>query len=907
MPTVRSNVAAAKRRLAEGNEELKRRHRDGCPGGELCALTTDLRDEILRGLFQAAWEDLAGAAAVECPLLSQLALVAHGGYGRRELAPYSDLDLMVLHAPAAHGGVVPLAERLLRDGFDAGLLLGHSVRTPEQAIVLACKDPLIATSLIESRLLAGSDELFSHFVRTFRYRALRQSPRLMSAIVQARLDERARYGETVYLLEPNIKRSRGALRELHLLRWIGFSRYGTPEPRQLRSIKALSEEDLELLERGGEFLLRVRNEMHFHAAKPADILDRTEQVRIARQFGYPSGGGLTPAERFMQEYFQHTNRISHIATRFVASARSRDRLRRLVTTVFGHRVEQDLRAGPGGLLATPRGLEQLRGDLTAIIRMADLASLYDKPIAPETWEAVRREVSGLPQDPSPEACHHFLSLLSRPARLGDLLVDLRDAGVLQRFIPTLTHAQGLLQLNQYHKYTVDEHCLRAVGWATRLFLDMGPLGNAYRRIGPKHLLHLALLIHDLGKGFGKDHSEVARSIARQTADRLGLAARDAKILRFLVHKHLLMNHLAFRRDTGDERLVLRFARQLGSPEMLHMLFVLTAADLAAVGPGVWDGWKARVLTDFYHRTVQYLAGDTPATTIDKQLRHRRQLVRSELGPQKDHAWFLRQLDALPSSYLNTSEPRHIAADLRLLHGLESGKTIAQGYYLPETDTVRFTVATHEETTPGVFHKLTGALSSQGLEIRSAEINTLADGLVLDRFWVHDPDYRGEPPPERIAQVNSALVQSLDTPGGAPLRFPRRWRVGGRAVPEKGSGLICRNGPKGASHKSDLPPFFAPASEYPAAKTRVSADNSTSDRCTILDVFTQDRRGLLYAITRTLFELGLSVSRAKIGTYGEQVVDVFYVTDQQGRKIEDHLRLEEISRRLLAEIEPLERQ
>jgi [protein-PII] uridylyltransferase len=874
MLLLRPNVSAAKQRLAEGYEELKRRHRAGCPGGGLCALTTDLRDEILLELFEAALRDLAGVAADE--LRSEVALVAHGGYGRRDLAPHSDLDLMILHSPAAGKRVAPLAQRLWRDVFDAGLLLGHSVRTPEQATVLACKDPVIATSLIESRLLAGSDGLFSHFVRTFRGRVGRQAPRLIPAIVQARLDEQARYGETVYLLEPNIKRSRGGLRELHLLRWIGFARYGTSAPRELRSIRALAEEDVGSIERANEFLLRVRNEMHFHAGKPADTIDRAEQVRMAGRFGYPSGGGMSPAERFMQEYFRHTNRLSHIASRFVANACSRDRLRRLITTVFGHRVEQDLRAGPAGILATPRGLEQLRGDLTAIIRMADLANLYDKPIAPETWEEVRRQASRLPERPSREACRHFLSLMSQPARLSSLLFDLRDAGVLQRFVPAVAHAQGLLQLNQYHKYTVDEHCLRAVGWATRLFLDLGPLGRAYRQIPQKHVLHLALLIHDLGKGFAEDHCEVGRRIARETAERLGLPQRDAETLELLVHEHLLMNHLAFRRDTGDEQLLLRFARQLGSPEMLHMFFVLTAADLAAVGPGVWDGWKALILTDLYHRTVQYLAGDSPATTIDRQLRRCRQLVRSRLGRQKDDRWFIRQLDALPASYLDTTDAEHIVADLRMLHDLGPGKSTAEGHYLPETRTVRFTIATHEETTPGVFHKLTGALTSQGLEIRSAEINTLAEGLVLDRFWVHDPDYDGEPPPERIAQVNTALIQSLHTASGQFPSFPRRWRVGG--------------------HRRVA---------VPGSKAHISADNGTSEHCTILDVFTQDRRGLLYAIARTLFELGLSVWRAKIGTYGEEVVDVFYVTDRQGRKVEDDRRLEEIRRRLVQVIQALQ--
>ena len=233
----------------------------------------------------------------------------------------------------------------------------------------------------------------------------------------------------------------------------------------------------------------------------------------------------------------------------------------------------------------------------------------------------------MPPHLPPEASRHFLSLLAHPGRLGTLLRDLHDVAILERFLPDFARARGLLQFNQYHKYTVDEHCIRAVEFAENLLDDPGPVGRVYRGLKDKHLLHLALLIHDLGKGLLEDHREVGLKIAEQTGWRLGLPPHETEIIKFLVHKHLRMNHLALRRDTSDEELVVRFAVQVGSPELLQMLYVLTAADLGAVGPDVWDGWKSVVLTDLYHRAMQQLAGDSPATTTDHVFERTRDEIR----------------------------------------------------------------------------------------------------------------------------------------------------------------------------------------------------------------------------------------------------------------------------------------
>jgi [protein-PII] uridylyltransferase len=865
MSQVGVDVLAARERLAQGYRRLKLRHADGATGASVCTATTALRDEVIRDLYWQALQDLgaAGSAGLD----SRVALVAHGGYGRGDVAPFSDVDLLLLHDGVENTAVAKLAERLVHGVFDAGLLLGHSVCTLTQACELALQDPPLCTSLGESRLVAGSGALLAAFRARFRRQISRRWKPLLAAVDQARAEERMRYGETVFLLEPNLKRSRGGLRDIQLVRWVGFLRYGQADPGRLAQTGGLSAADAAALAAASEFLLRLRNELHFHADKAADVLDRAEQLRIADQQGYPPQSGMLPVEQFMRDYFRHTSQVSHISTQFVAKARSRERLTRLVTAVFGHRVE-GLRVGPAGIVAAGRALRRLRGNLAEIVRLVDLANHYDQPIAPGTWQAVRQAAAQLDSEPDVEARRHFLSLLDGAARLGPLLRDLHDVGLLERFIPAFSHARGLLQFNQYHKYTVDEHCLRAVELATDLATERGLLGNVYRRIERKRILHLALLVHDLGRGYPEDHITVGVRLAEQTAGRLGLPARDAETLASLVARHQLLGHTAFRRDTGDEQLVLRFAVEVGSPELLEMLLVMTAADYGAVGPDVWDSWKAEIVADLYYRAMAHLAGDTAATSCDEQWQQRRAEIALCLGPQAADPWFACQIAALGPAYLDSTSPPQIAADLQLLRGLAPTEAIAQGQYLPETQTMLFTVATSERAAAGIFHRLTGALTSQGLAIRSAQINTLADGLVIDRFWTSDPDFAGPPSSERIGRVKGALVESLRVASNESPAFRRTWQA-------------------------DRP---RPAA-LPTAEARVQIDNSSSQRYTVLDVFAHDRVGLLYAITRRLFELGLSVWRAKIATHLDQVLDVFYVTDQAGEKIQDEPRLEDIRRQL----------
>lgn len=874
-PRLRSSVLDARARLEQGRRLLAERHARGASGLQVSSGLADLFEEVVRELFEAALADLEDTGPEG--LRSEVALVAHGGFGRRDPAPYSDVDLMILHAPSAAARVTVLASRMLRDMCDARLLVGQSVRTPRQAWRLAREDPVIATSLVECRLIAGSEALFAYFEHGLRRLCRRRCGSLLSGIERARADERVQYGETVYLLEPNVKRSRGGLRDWQLIRWLGFVRYGTADLDGLCGLGCLAREDLRRLREAYEFLLRLRNEMHFSAGKANDVLNRAEQVRLAAWLGFHDTPALLAVEQFMREYFRRTGDISSVALRFAAGARPAPRFGELLSPLFSHQFERDFRIARQGISLTKQGRARVTSSLEQILRLADVANLYDKPIAHQTSEAVRAAVPRLSDELTPQAAARFLSLLSQPARLGELLRWLYDVGALELVIPHFRHARCLLQFNEYHRYTVDEHCLRAVEEAASLLRDSGPLGWEYARIKRKWLLHLALLLHDLGKGFPEDHCEVGRTIALEAAHRLHLSAADTEVLVFLVHKHLLMSHLAFRRDTNDEQLVVRFAVEVGSPETLQMLFVLTVADLAAVGPGVLNQWKVEVLLGLYQRAMAQLAADAPSPTAASSLAARREQILPLLNLAGDRDWFERQLAALPASYLLNTPAERVAAELLELRTLAPGTARARARWLPETCTVEYQVDTWDDITPGVFHKLTGVLTGHGLQILSAEIHTLADGLVFDRFFVEDRDFNGEPPPERLSQVCRALEAVLTAPAATPS-FRRIWR-----------------------------PRAATRATLPAMPTQVRIDNSTSERFTIIDVFAADRMGLLYTIAREIFELGLSVSVAKIGTYLDQVVDVFYVTDKQGRKIEDQDFLHQIRSRLLEKVEAFQQQ
>ena len=438
-------------------------------------------------------------------------------------------------------------------------------------------------------------------------------------------------------------------------------------------------------------------------------------------------------------------------------------------------------------------------------------------------------------------------------------------------MPAMGTVRGLMQFNQYHKYTVDEHSLLAVGRAEALGQDSGVLGEVYRGIKRKDILHLAVLMHDLGKGQEEDHSDVGKRLSEEVAVRLGFDEQETRTLSFLVHRHLLMAHTAFRRDPNDEKVVLPFAREVGTPEVLKKLLALTAADIAAVGPGVLTKWKESLLIELYTRTMPEVSGDRDeqgaperwSKVVEDVSRHMSQAGHGE----SDHAWIDAQLKLFPERYVYGTGGARIAAHLTAVRRLHRGDVVVETDFNRELGVCEYSVITHDDLTPGIFSKIAGVMAGSGVQILDAQILTRADGIIVDTFQVTDPDYQGEPPVERRQTVGDRIAAVL-----------KGW--------EHVDDVLRR----GARLKLTKPLPKAPEA------TEVRIDNETSDSCTIIDVFADDRQGLLHVITNAIFQLGLSIHAARISTRLDQVADVFYVTDQAGRKVRDHTQLERVRTR-----------
>ncbi|MBN8604305.1 MAG: [protein-PII] uridylyltransferase [Planctomycetes bacterium] len=865
-PSLPAVVLDARQKLSEGRVKLRAQHDAGSPGIQVCTRLTDLVDGIVSGIFTHSLEELKLGGSVD-----EIALIPHGGYGRRDLSPYSDLDLMLLHAPSQSQAVVPLARMLSQYLVDAGFTLGFSVRTPAQACSLAWKDAQIFTSLAESRFLIGGHELFMRFFEGFRTGTLRRCFKLIDSVEQARRDEQQKFGETVFLLQPNIKRSRGGLRDIHLLRWVAFARHGISDPEQLKEMGLLSNEDARVIRNGYHFYLRVRNQLHFETGKSQDQLDRNWQLKLAPWYGCKGEEGVLPVEQFMQEYFRHSSEIYYTTTHFVSNSRVRSSMVKWIGKAIGIPIAKDYRLGPRYIWATKEGIKHLQ-EPSAVLELMDLANRYRRPIEHETWRAIRSAMIGRPQSElGEESIQRFKSLLSRPGRLGKLLRRLHELRVLEQLVPGFRHARCLLQFNEYHKYTVDAHCIRAVECATEFERSEHLVGKIYQKIKRKDLLHLALLLHDLGKGFPEDHSEVGKVIAEETAHRLNLEDSEREMVAFLVHKHLIMTHTAFRYDLSSQDTIVRFAAEVGSSEALQMLFVLTCADLASVGPEVLNQWKLDLITQLYQQTESQFQDEKTDDRFQNALKDRRTQVMALVPPQSDQEWWTENVAALPVSYLLRNPPSHIAHELNHLRELEEQPALAWARYVPQQDATEYSVAVKQGSkTLGVFYRITGVLSGMGLQILEAEIHTQPGDIAWDRFFVQDPDFQGAPPEHRLEEVCRKLEKTFDPKAPATPVFRKVWKPVG----------------KDATAKVNVQP------------TQVRFDNNTSDGYTVITVFAYDRLGLLYDIAGVLLQMELVLHFAKISTHLDQVVDVFYVTETNGSKVTEQTRLYTIRQRLL---------
>lgn len=863
---LRPIVREVRQQMLNGRQELRLQHDRGLEGSRVCARFTSLVDTAISRLWTAYLEELPEAEAAQ--VRERVSLVAHGGYGRRQQAPFSDVDLMILYQGKLDAQIGQLASRLIQDITDVYGYLGHSVCSPDEAVEEARVDAQKATSLLESRLLLGNAEVYSRFLDLMRSFVEQRRPALARSFINERRREREGLGESVYVLEPNIKRSRGGLRDIHLLRWLWFLKVAVADPHRLFDMGLMSKYDYRRLVSAQNFLMRVRNEMHYHANGPHDMLSRPEQLRLAAYLQYRGQPGVQPVEQFMGDYFHHTSHIWRMANRLSEQMQPPSRISRVLGSMLGRRTQDDYQIGQREISATPRATTRLAHHREEVLRLVDLARHEDKRISQDTWHFIYCTAPNYSSDPKPAVVQAFLKMLAEPLRLGEALRRLHELRVLEKIIPPFGHARGLLQFNQYHKFTVDEHCIRAVEEATHFLERQDRLGELYRKLADKTLLHLALLLHDLGKGYEEDHSEVGRRIARETAQRFMLPPVEAQTLEFLVHRHLLMSHLGQRYDTSQPQLIQRFVREVETQARLDLLFLVTCADLAAVGPDVLNNWKIEVLSELYWRASHWLSATDTAETDAKRQAMRQLLTAEEVADP----WFEQQLAALPENFLIKRPAKAVVETLRRLRTLAPRAGVAWANYLPETDMIEFIAGVDQGSGRAIFSSMAGALTSNKMQIVAAETKVLADGLLLLRYVAHVPEEPGEPPPERLTKICADLVASIDS--DTPPTFPK---------------ILPREKKEADAALTNLP-------------NEVRINNEISEECTVIEVFTIDRRGLLYRLARALHDTGLIIRFAKIGTHLDQVVDVFYVTERDGQKPSTDQRLAETRAALMAVIE-----
>ncbi|HEY5513914.1 MAG TPA: [protein-PII] uridylyltransferase [Geomonas sp.] len=868
-------LAAAREFLEHFREELKRGHREGEDGTSVVQAITAMTDALVTRLFAALSDDLQMNDKS-----GELALVAIGGYGRGELNPYSDLDLMFLYSGKDSKRVEEVANRLLYFLWDLRLDVGYSVRTLSDCVEMAGGDVTVKTALLDARLLTGSEQLYRELRKVMVSQVLAKRS---DAFIAEKLEElrkrREKYGSSVYILEPNIKEGEGCLRDLHTAMWVAKIKYKVDEPRELVIKGVLSEDELKMYESSLNYLWRIRNELHYLAARKNDQLTFDAQTSIARFFGYEDSGKTLAVEQFMQDFYLHANSVEHFSSLLITKCSQREEGARKILGYFTRRpVGEGFYVTKGELVVPDESV--IDKDPVRLIRIFEYAQKQGVALGIGTKGLIREKLD-LVNDKfrrSKEANASFFNILQSEKGVAQTLQTMHHLGFLNRFIPEFERIYCKVQHDVYHIYTVDTHTLFAVEEIGKLWRgehrDTLPLLTELALgVDKRWLLLLAVLLHDVGKGAGGGHAEVGAELSRTVARRMGLSKEDGERLQFLVRQHLLLAHIAQRRDLHDERMIIQFARQMEKSENLKMLYLLTYADIKAVGPDVWTEWKALLLQELYEKAFQVLErGDFKLEASGDRVRRVKRAVFELLRDDYPAQQVKDELQSLSTRHLLSYPPEVIAGHVRTLLLLSDNNTLVlkltheidKGY-------TNCTICTFD--VPGLFSMITGVMAANGMNILGAQIHTNSNEKVLDILQVNSPQGFVITDEHRWARLESDLRQVLEG----------EVRVGALVAKRHRPGIL--------SEKAK-----------PTVPANVEIDNEVSSDYTVIDIYAHDQVGLLYSITSTLTRLGLYIGVSKISTKVDQVADVFYVKDIFGQKITDPDKLEEIRRELLAAID-----
>ena len=863
-------TAILKDALAEGRAEIQRRLATHPSRGlEASNAQAYLTDQLLRVLFDLATQRLH---PLHNPTAGErLTLIAVGGYGRAEMAPFSDVDIGFLTPGKQTPWAEQVIESMLYALWDLALKIGHSSRSLDEMVRQAKGDVTIRTALLEARYVTGDVALYDEAAKRFKAEVQHGTERQFIADKLAERDARHRkMGDTRYVVEPNVKEGKGGLRDLHTLFWIGKYIHDVQRGADLVEVGLLTKAEYRLFHRADNFLQAVRCHLHSVTRRAEDRLTFDVQREIATRMRFSDRPGKPAVERFMQYYFLQAKTVgnltgvflAHLDERFAARGRrfGLPTIRRRPDRLHGFVLDR-------GRLALPRD-DYFVEDPVRLIEVFQLADLHGVEIHPLTMRAAARDaklIAGHRRDPRANAL--FLDVLTSPRDPELVLRWMNEAGVFGRFVPDFGRVVAQMQFDMYHHYTVDEHTIRAIGLLARIdkgeLRDDHPLSSAIiKHIVSRRALYVAVLLHDIAKGRGGDHSILGAEVAERLCPRFGLSPAETETVAWLVRWHLLMSATAFKRDLSDFKTILDFCAVVQSPERLRLLLVLTIVDIRAVGPGTWNGWKRQLLADLYEGAEEVLRLGHKQRGRAERIAARQETLQAALG------WPAEQFDAFvrrfPEAYWIAEPDDVLAHNARFIAAAGDAQLSidAQVYATRGATLVTIYAADH----PGLFYRIAGAIHVAGGNIIDARIHTTRDGMAIDNFLVQDPFGRPFDDLDQLKRLKTAIEDALANRGKLTDR------------------LVAK----------------------PAARTRADAfeiepnvliDNHASNRFTVIEVNARDRPALLNQLAQALFQSKVTLHSAHVATYGERAVDTFYVTDLTGDRITAAARLKTLERRL----------
>lgn len=857
--------------LAAGRAELTRRLRENpSRGREQAHAQAFLTDQLLRLVFDFVTTSLVPVANPTAA--ERLTLLAVGGYGRGEMAPFSDIDIMFLTPWKQTPWGEQVIETILYLLWDLKLKVGHSTRSLDDMIRMAKSDLTIRTALLEARFVWGDQALYDEASARFRKEIVAGNARSFITDKLAERDARhTRMGDSRYVVEPNLKEGKGGLRDLHTLFWIGKFAYQVETVDGLVDKGLLTASELAMFRRAENFLWAVRCNLHDITGRPEERLTFDVQRDLAARLRYTDRAGMAAVERFMRHYFLVARQVGDVTGLFLSHVEETFAKGSWLPS-FTRRPRKlagfTMKAGRIGVPSE----DFFKADPVRLIEMFALADEHGLEVHPLAMRQAGHDAhligEAVRKDPRANAL--FLDLLTSQKTPERVLRWMSEAGVFGRFIPDFGRVVAQMQYDMYHHYTVDEHTIRALGLVARI--ESGSLKAEHplstgviKKMVSRRVLYVAVLLHDIAKGRGGDHSELGAEIAERLCPRLGLSAAETETVAWLVRYHLLMSSTAFKRDLSDFKTILDFAEAVASPERLRLLLVLTVVDIRAVGPGVWNGWKGQLLRELYDAAEEVLRLGHKQKGRSERVTAKQAALAAELEwPAAEFAAYSRRM----SEAYWVAEP----ADVLVRNAIQIERSDFEK--LPLSTSCHFDpasgttlVSVYAADHPGLFYRVAGAISLSGANILDARIHTTRDGQAIDNFVVADPLGRPFAEGAQLARLKRSIEDVLT----GKVRLADR--------------LAAR-------------PLARRRAEVFRVEPNVLFDNAASNRYTVIEVAALDRPALLYSLTYALFSARLTIHSAHIATYGERATDTFYVTDLTGQKIDNAGRLKTLEKRLL---------